>query len=158
MNSHNEEEAGSQVKLPQLYALQLERLLAHGLAPSEILELLQTGSEDELAERVNPEVKWERLLTYAKENRAAIEAAVLHGYSFPFITIGGLKSLLAIKFLKLEERDYRFTGQRIEGLQLNPPEYERLRVMVPLYWNFIPADAEQSSDQAAFTIRLEQPS
>ncbi|BBH22945.1 hypothetical protein Back11_42900 [Paenibacillus baekrokdamisoli] len=155
MNNRIEEENRSEVKLPQRYALQLERLLAHGLAPSEILGLLQSGSEAELAECVTSEVNWERLLTYAKENWQTIEYAVLHGYSFPFITIGGIKSLLAIKFLKLEERDYRFTGHRVEGLQLNTPEYERLRGMVPLYWNFIRTDADPSSDNVEITIRLE---
>ncbi|QHW33461.1 hypothetical protein GZH47_23455 [Paenibacillus rhizovicinus] len=141
-------------KLPQLYALQLERLIAHGLREERILELLRSGSEAELAALVNPEVKWERLITYAQDNRQTLEKAVRHGYSFPFITIGGIKSLLAIKFGRQEAADYSFGGDRIEGLRLHASEHDLLRAMLPSYWVFTRAAASLPDDNVEISIAL----
>ncbi|RED65656.1 hypothetical protein [Cohnella lupini] len=153
MRNSIEEKTLSKAKLPQLYALQLERILARGLASSEIIELLRTSNEAELAERVDSEVKWERLLEYAKDNWPVMESAVLDGYSFPFITIGGIKSLLAIKFLKLEGTDYRITDDRLEGLRLTEADYNVLRSMIPPYWKFIRDDtAALPSGEVEITI------
>ncbi|MBO7747215.1 hypothetical protein I8J29_23715 [Paenibacillus sp. MWE-103] len=134
--------------MPQLYALQLERILARGFSADETLALLWHGSKDELATRIDPEPTWERLLTYAGEHWANVEAAVRGGYRFSFLTIGGLMSLLAIKFRKREETDYRFTGERIEGLRLTGSELALLRSMVPTYWAFLPADAADAEARA----------
>ncbi|MFC4811714.1 hypothetical protein [Paenibacillus sp. GCM10023250] len=137
--------------MPQLYALQLERIIARGFSADETLELLRHGSKEELAARIDPKPTWERLLTYAEEHWANVETAVREGYRFSFLTIGGLKSLLEIKFRKREETDYRFTGERIEGLRLADSELALLRSMVPAYWAFIPADAAEAEAQAART-------
>jgi hypothetical protein len=140
MSNIIEENTQSKTKLPQLYALQLERILARGLDSSEVIKLLHTSNEAELAERVDSQVKWVRLLEYAKDNWPVMESAVLEGYSFPFITIGGIKSLLDIKFRKLEGSDYRIADDRLEGLRLTAADYNVLRSMIPSYWKFIRND------------------
>ncbi|WP_161742442.1 hypothetical protein [Paenibacillus glycinis] len=149
--------SGAGVKVPQLYALQLERLIARGLPAARIVQLLRAGSEEELAALVDPEVKWERLLTYARDNLETVEAAVQGGYAFPFITIGGIMSLLDIKFGKREGTDYRFPGDRIEGLRLNGAEADLLRSMLPAYWEMSRTGANLPEDQAELSIALREP-
>lgn len=151
--------SGGGTKLPQLYALQLERMIAHGLSANKIMDLLRAGaeSEAELTEAVDPNVKWERLLTFAQDNLQLMESAVSDGYRFPFITIGGIKNLLAIKYRKREGADYRFPGDRIEGLRLNGAELELLRSMIPTYWVFTRGDSQLGEDRHEITIALQRP-
>ncbi|QAY66957.1 hypothetical protein [Paenibacillus protaetiae] len=143
------------VTVPQLYALQLERIAANGLAADDIVAMLRRGSEAELAEKIDPEVKWDRLLGFAKDNWQAVETAVREGYRFPFITIGGIKNLLAIKFGKREGTDYRFQGDRIEELSLSSAEYNLLRSMIPLYWRFFSGDVVEQAERIRISIALQ---
>jgi hypothetical protein len=139
-------------KLPQPYGLRLEMILAKGFSADEALKLIRRNDAAELREKVNPETAWESFLEYANAHEEAIEAAVRNGYEFPFLTIGGIRSLLSIKFGKSEERDYRFRDGRIERLRLTRPELESLRKRVPDYWRF--AETGTEVDRSEETVEI----
>lgn len=131
------------VRIPQLYALHLEIMLAHGLTPFKIVELLRANDAAEITAIVDT-VKWDRLLAYAQDNWETIESAVWNGYDFTFMTFDGVVSLLAIKFQKHNGEDYRSGGEQIEGLHITSAEYTVLREMIPSYWNFSDVDSSSS--------------
>ncbi|MBB6673584.1 hypothetical protein [Cohnella nanjingensis] len=128
--------------VPQPYGLRLEMMLARGLSPAEALALIRRGDAAALGERVNPELNWEGFVVYAQANDDRIAAALQDGYAFPFLTIGGMKNLLSIKFGLAEERDYRYAEGRIEGLRLTADDLAAFRRMVPSYWQFALTEAE----------------
>lgn len=144
----------SKTKLPQPYGLRLEMIRGAGYSDHEILKAIERSDASELHKKVDPEVSWDGLFNYAKEHRDALEKAVLDGYQFTFITIGGLKDLLAIRFGKNEEQDYRFGGTYIDRLRMNAADYLLLRDLVPNHWDFSPIRTDPESDRIEFRIQL----
>lgn len=145
----------SMVKLPQPYALRLEVIRAKGFSDREMLELLRRLDSRELQEKVNSELKWDSFLDYVQEQWETVKTAVLEGYRFSFITIGGLKSLLSIRFQKAEGEDYFFTGNRIEQLKLNAADLQLLRSLVPeMHWNFIKTETDSATGTTEIRIEL----
>lgn len=130
--------------VPQPYGLRLEMMLARGLAPAEALALIRRGDAEALGERIHPELKWEGFVAYAQENDGRIEAALLEGFAFPFLTVGGLKQLLSIKFGLVEERDYRYAEGRFEGVRLTTADLAAFRRQVPPYWQFTLTEPESA--------------
>ncbi|TJY42308.1 hypothetical protein E5161_09925 [Cohnella pontilimi] len=139
-------------KLPQPYALRIEMIRAKGYSDQQMIELIERADADLLKEKVDAEVNWGAFLQFAGENTAAVRAAVLEGYRFSFITIGGIKSLLSIRFGKEEQRDYRFGGSWIDGLKLSASLYEKLRDLVPEHWRML---VETGADTETVEVRIE---
>lgn len=129
-------------KLPQPYGLRLETIFARGFRADEALQLIRRNDAAELRQKVDPEAAWESFLEYANAHPETIEAAVRDGYQFPFLTIGGLRSLLSIKYNKTEDRDYRVRDNRIEQLFLTKSELESLKRLAPRHWHIIERAAE----------------
>lgn len=126
-----------EAKLPQPYGLRIEIIRAGGFADEELLRLLQAGDAQALRNKVNERISWDSFLEYARTEWPAVREAVLHGYRFTFLTIGGLKDLLSIRFGKEEARDYSFDGAEIAGLRLTPGQFEELKNCLSANWCII---------------------
>jgi hypothetical protein len=122
-------------KLPQPYGLRIELIRAGGLTDLEALKVLQEGDKETLVSRVSGEISWDGFLEYAKEEWLTVKTAIANGYRYKFLTIGGLKDLLSIRFGREAERDYTFDGGVVEGLRLAPEEYEALRGYLAVNWS-----------------------
>jgi hypothetical protein len=142
------------VKLPQPYALRMEMIRAKGYADHEVLALIELYDAERVKDKVDAEVNWDGFLAYARENADNLKAAVLEGYQFSFITIGGIKSLLSIRFHKTEEQDYVSGGSSIDRLTLSAAEFERLRGLVPQHWKMTVTRPEQGKDAVEIRIEL----
>jgi hypothetical protein len=141
-------------KLPQPYALRMEMIRAKGYADHEVLAMIELYDAELLKVKVDAEVNWDGFLAYARENADNLKAAVLEGYHFSFITIGGIKSLLSIRFHKTEEQDYLLGGSSIERLTLSAAEFERLRGLVPPHWKMTVTSSDQETDPVEIRIEL----
>ncbi|NEW05027.1 hypothetical protein GK047_03205 [Paenibacillus sp. SYP-B3998] len=125
------------VKLPQPYGLRLEMIRAKGFTDAETIELLKRNNETELLAAIHSEINWEGFIAYNHEHGELLKAAVLDGYQFSFITIGGIKNLLSIKFNKHEGADYEIQGSFITKLKLSEADFLRIRLLVPKHWKLI---------------------
>ncbi|MNI81740.1 hypothetical protein D3C73_1383840 [compost metagenome] len=119
---------------------------ASGFDVHELLAVLQAGDAQALRDQVNGEIGWDVFLEYAKEEWLTVKTAVLHGYRYKFLTIGGLKDLLSIRFHKEEGRDYSFDGEEVDGLMLEQAELEALKGFLAVNWSFAGVVDESGSD------------
>lgn len=123
--------------LPQLYALRLEMIRAKGIQGAELVELLERKDAAELQQRVNPELQWDGFVEYLQEHLDEVKQALSEGYRFKFMTVGGLRSLLEIKFGLRAEQDYVFDNNRFAGVRLHREDYQQLRALAPDYWEIL---------------------
>jgi len=141
-------------KLPQPYGLRLETMFAKGFRAEEALQLIRRNDPAELREKVDPEAAWESFLEFANAHPETIEAAVRDGYRFPFLTIGGLRSLLSIKYNKKEDRDYRVRDNRVEQLFLTRSELASLRRLAPNHWRILERAAEDGRAEDVVGVEI----
>lgn len=134
-------------KLPQPYGLRIELIRAGGLSDPEALRILQAGDKEALISRVSGEIGWDGFLDYAKEEWLTVKTAVLSGYRFKFLTIGGLKDLLSIRFGKEDGVDYQFNGEEISALLLTQEERRALHALMPVNWQLV--ELPDREDQTA---------
>lgn len=125
---------GGRVGLPQPYALRLELIRSRGYSNREVLDLVERRDEAKLKEQINAELGWVDFLEYANAHAAEFAAAVWRGYTFKFMTIGGLRSLLEIKFGLQPERDYQLRAGKFTGLLLDASSCQLLERLTPDYW------------------------
>jgi hypothetical protein len=130
-------------KLPQPYGLRIEMIRAAGYSGQELLAVLLAADSEELRDQINKDISWDVFLEYVKEEWLTVKTAVLYGYRYKFLTIGGLKDLLSIRFRREEGVDYRFDGEQVEGLLLGQEELEALMELLAVNWN-IDQGIEQS--------------
>ncbi|GIP41223.1 hypothetical protein J31TS4_45030 [Paenibacillus sp. J31TS4] len=142
------------VKLPQPYGLRLEMIRAKGYTSEQIVALLGKDSAEALREQVGQEGNWDGFLDYVREHRGEVETALTTGYRFKFLTIGGVRSLLTIRFGKEEGKDFRFGGMFLEDVRLCPEELAELRELVPRHWAFVEEPGGQGTEPAPIRIQL----
>lgn len=123
--------------LPQLYALRLEKIQAKGIQGAELVELLERKDAAELQQRVDPELQWDGFVEYLQEHWEEVRQALTEGYRIKFMTVGGLRGLLEIKFGLLPEQDYVFENNRFAGVRLHREDYQQLRWLAPDYWEIL---------------------
>jgi hypothetical protein len=120
--------------LPQLYALRLERIRAKGIQGAEAVALLERKDAAELQQRIDSELQWDGFVEYLQEHLDEVKQALVEGYRFKFMTVGGLRSLLEIRFGLRAEQDYVFDNNRFSGVRLHREDYQHLRILAPDYW------------------------
>jgi hypothetical protein len=121
-------------KLPQPYALRLEMLRAKGYSKTEMIEIAVGYNEAEFKELIHSEVDWKGFMTYRHEYKETLVSAIKDGYQFSFITFGGIKNLLAIRFNKLEDADYDIVESTFRNLTLSSEQFQLFRSLVPNHW------------------------
>ncbi|GIP50794.1 hypothetical protein D3C76_405110 [compost metagenome] len=143
------------VSLPQPYALRLETIRAKGMEENAALELLERNSAAEWQERINPELQWDGFAEYVREHVEEVKQAYLEGYRFKFMTVGGLRSLLQIKFGLQAGQDYVYdeNNHGFSGVKLKEADYRSLRMLSPDYWE-IRID-QKDSDRGLLELRIE---
>ncbi|MGN8769832.1 hypothetical protein ACTNDP_10255 [Paenibacillus barengoltzii] len=139
--------------LPQLYALRLERIQAKGIQGAELVKLLERKDSDELQQRVDSELQWDGFVEYLQEHWDDVKQALTEGYRFKFMTVGGLRSLLEIKFGLQAERDYVFDNNRFAGVRLHREAYQQLRALAPDYWEIL--IDQEDPDTGTLEMRIE---
>jgi hypothetical protein len=143
------------MKLPQPYALRIEMIRAKGFSDRELLALLEQSDSAELLAKVDAELNWDNFLDYVGEHWDTVKTAVLDGYQFSFISIGGIKNLLSIRFKKVEDQDYRFDGTCIEQLKLSNADLRLFRSLVPsTHWNIIEIGTDPEDGVIELKIEL----
>jgi len=146
------------VKMPQPYALRIERIRAMGYSATELLHLLKRDDAIEKLAEVDAEMDWENFLAYASQHGESMQEAVLHGYRFSYLTFGGLKSLLGIRYKKEEGRDYIVRGNCIEDLALDEDEVPLLQAMLPeVMWEIAEVSRIQEKHMMEVRIALNTP-
>lgn len=141
--------------LPQPYALRLEMIRAKGIEVAAVLELLERNNAAEWQQRVNSELQWDGFAEYVREHADEVKQAYFEGYRFKFMTVGGLRNLLQIKFGLQAGQDYGFdeSGNRFSGVKLKAEDYHNLRVLAPDYWEiFID---QRDSERGMLELRIE---
>lgn len=141
--------------LPQPYALRLEMIRAKGIEVAAVLELLDRNNAAEWQQRMNPELQWDGFAEYVREHVDEVKQAYLEGYRFKFMTVGGLRNLLKIKFGLQAGQDYAFdeSGNRFSGVKLKTEDYQNLRMLTPDYWEIL--IDQKDSDRGMLELRIE---
>ncbi|WP_178020516.1 hypothetical protein [uncultured Paenibacillus sp.] len=141
--------------LPQPYALRLEMIRAKGIEVAAVLELLDRNNAAEWQQRMNPKLQWDGFAEYVREHVDEVKQAYLEGYRFKFMTVGGLRNLLKIKFGLQAGQDYAFdeSGNRFSGVKLKTEDYQNLRMLTPDYWEIL--IDQKDSDRGMLELRIE---
>ncbi|MBA2939490.1 hypothetical protein HZF08_14335 [Paenibacillus sp. CGMCC 1.16610] len=146
------------VKLPQPIGVRIEAARAYGISGTELTEILRSGDFNRLKNAVLDDWTWDSLFEYAASRREECEEAILHGYSFTFITIRGLKTYLKYRFGLVEDQDFSSSEYGVEQLRLNQEELVQLRETIPdVHWHIVVRENVAVEGKSTVDIVLKSP-
>jgi len=144
----------TRIKLPMPIGLLLERAKGYGFSESRLLAILNQRDHTAFPNEHNEQISWNVLFDYAAEHRFPIARALREGYTFKFITIRGLKRLLAFKFNRHPGTDYVEEEGKITGLTLTRFETDALRSLLSPQWALIIQLGEIKHGQARMKVDI----
>jgi hypothetical protein len=124
------------VKLSMPAGLLLEAAIAGGVDGDHLLDVIRNKNVNALSHIGKEEASWFYFFQYAQENWGYMVIAVREGYTFKFITIRGLQTLVQTRFSFKENKNYTVGETWIE-LTLNTAQLEFLKSRIPSQWEFI---------------------
>ncbi|TNJ63614.1 hypothetical protein FE784_24465 [Paenibacillus hemerocallicola] len=142
----------SKVRLSSPIALMIENCRAGGVSDQVLLECLRSEDFRSLPPIGDGKMNFDKLLETANEIGNDWESAILNGYEFSFITITGIRKLLAAKYRKQLNQDYDQDDLVIKGLILQVDEIASLRELISRQWNVI---EETEHDEQLKRVRIE---
>jgi hypothetical protein len=141
------------VKLSMPAGLLFEAAIAGGVDGDHLLDVIRTKNLNALSHIGKEEASWFYFFQYAHENWENIVLAVREGYTFKFITIRGLQTLVQTRFSFKEKENFTVGESWIE-LNLNTTQLEFLKSRIPCQWEFI--EQENSSYNFRAVLALTQ--
>lgn len=145
----------NKTRLSQPIGLMLEWCRAQGITDEELIHCLRTRNFARLQAAGDGTINFEKTLDIANEIGNDWESAIRFGYEYNYITISGLTRLLARKFGRQQQADYRVEGLSIHGLTLSDTEAGSLQGMIARQWLVKPEDSSgNEQNNRVYTVEL----
>lgn len=141
-------------KLTQPNALRLELIRANGFTDADILTHFQNGDLSPFQQVGNGEIDFSSLLEFANAQWEAFEQAVRVGYELSFLSINGIRNLIAARFGLQADQDYTSHEEYLAGLHLEPTQLEWLQAVLPKNWAIVAQGEAQAVGQQSYNIQL----
>lgn len=120
-------------KVSLMVAYLIESPLAKGMERQTLLEYVQQEKAAELNDFVR-RFEYNDLIEAYKENPENITSAIQSGYQVKFVTLGGVKNLLGMKFALEEEKDFEATKDSVLNIPLTKNQFAIVREMLSSNW------------------------
>lgn len=146
------------VKLSLPVGLWIENCMSSGLDPATIIAYIHNKDWTPLLSNVaDPQMDMLDRLQIATDMNDPWEQAILEGYRFKFIHIGGVKRLLYIRYQLQEHRDYQQNGNQLSGLLLHSDMISNINEKIGIQWEIL-IDTQTLSNTQNMQIRLKNES
>ncbi|HLR54111.1 MAG TPA: hypothetical protein VK078_05230 [Pseudogracilibacillus sp.] len=116
-----------------MVAYLIESPLARGMERQTLLEYVQQEKTAELNDFVR-RFEYKDLIEAYKENPENIASAIQFGYQVKFVTLGGVKNLLGMKFALEEEKDFKATENSVLNIPLTQDQFAIVKEMLSSNW------------------------
>lgn len=146
------------VKLSLPVGLWIENCMSSRLDAATIISSIHNKEWTPLLAKVaDPQMDMVDRLQIATDMNDPWEQAIIEGYRFKFIHIGGIKRLLYFRFQLQEHRDYTQTGNKLSGLVLHSDMISSIEEKIGIQWEIV-TDPQTLSNQLTLQIRLKNES
>lgn len=144
------------VRLAQNIMLMLEAVRAKGLTNEEILRDVEhkEAAYFEPFGRGIPD--WATFIEFARGNSEKFKQALEKGYQVGFLTFGGLKTLLNIKFNLTGEKDYELGSDHVQQVPLTSEQLDALKSILSNNWIIAVQEQNQETEKSLVKIHLTQ--
>ncbi|MBL0388539.1 hypothetical protein JJB07_18200 [Tumebacillus sp. ITR2] len=132
------------IKLNQPTALRLEQIRAKGFSDEDILAKLKAEDLTAFQNALGEDVDFTSILDFLRANPDDFEKALTDGYELTFISIFGIKNLLAARYNLVAGRDYPDSDESLEDILLTLDGVAWLKST--LSKNFRVLDLEKSAE------------
>ncbi|WP_163102493.1 hypothetical protein [Peribacillus alkalitolerans] len=125
------------VRISVHVALLLETVKSNGLTNDEIMRLLEERDYSRFHEVLEGLSEWADLADYYHWNKDEFKKIVNDGYKIKFLTKGGLRTLLRVKYGLNPNEDYEDGVDYFHDVKLSTKELESLCDNLSLNWSVI---------------------
>lgn len=116
-----------------MVAYLIESPLAKGMERQTLLTYVQQEKAAELNEYVG-RFEYKDLIEAYNKNPQNIKSAILSGYHVKFVTLGGVKNLLGMKFALEEEKDFEVVDDKVLDIPLTKAQFAVVEEMLSSNW------------------------
>lgn len=146
------------VKLSLPVGLWIENCLTSGISPAELIEYIHQQDFAPILSKVDdPQMDMVDRLNVATQMNDPWEQALIEGYRFKFIHVGGVKRLLRFKFQLHEHRDYTQNENILSGLVLTSKMKHIIEERIGIQWEVV-SNLHPDSNITGIQIRLKKES
>src|SRR5699024_8246142 len=107
----------------------VESAVGRGMERHTLVEYVQQEKTGELNDFVR-RFEYKDLIEAYKENPENIASAIQFGYQVKFVTLGGVKNLLGMKFALEEEKDFKATENSVLNIPLTQNQFAIVKEML----------------------------
>ncbi|WP_151208770.1 hypothetical protein [Paenibacillus yonginensis] len=141
-----------EIRLPQPVGLKTEMAKALGKTAEELIEIVETKNWAALPALPEGRGTWEGWIDFAANQPDMLLAALKEGYRFNFATIGGVRTLLEVKWGLVIGQDYQDGGQSAEEVPLQDEAVQELGRLVTVPWEITRTGQTAPSGQPLYRI------
>lgn len=111
----------------------IETLRNHGVSDDALISQVADGDISNW-ENLDTSFDFKGLIDLYKQDEQVYQSIIQDGYQVKFVTFGGLKNLLKLKFNKIADKDYTTLETGITGLKVTADELEELQQLLSQNW------------------------
>lgn len=131
-------------KVTLMEAYMIETLRSKGMSNIELVTELEQKNTNSL-KSMDPNYDYTDLITLYERDKKAFTSILTDGYEVKFVTMGGLKGLLELKFGKIATRDYTLTDKGMEHLEIEAEDLQVLNQFLSKNWTIQEAPVKSES-------------
>lgn len=131
-------------KITLMDAYVIETLRSKGMSNEQLIMELEQKNLDAL-KNINANYDYNDLVTLYEQDKSAFTSILTDGYEVKFVTMGGLKGLLELKFDKIADRDYTLTDKGIEHLEMEEHQLHVLNQLLSRNWTIEQSPSKEIS-------------
>lgn len=117
-------------------AYMLETLFSKGIKKEAFIQAMKEKTIDQYAE-FDDSFDYTRLSSSVEGKESLFEEAVRNQYTISYLTIGGLRNLLKIKYGFNDSGDYMLYDQKLEDLTIRTDQLEEIKTLVQSAWSVL---------------------
>lgn len=114
-------------------AYMIETLFSKGLKKEAFIQALKEDSLKQIVQ-FDDSFDYTRLIDSVKGNETVFEEAIENCYRVSYLTIGGLKNLLRLKYGFEEGVDFNLYEQKLQGLSVSENQLKEIKALVGIVW------------------------
>lgn len=117
-------------------AYMLETLFSKGIKKEAFIQAMKEKTIDQYVE-YDDSFDYTRLSNSVAGKETIFEEAIKNQYTISYLTIGGLRNLLEIKYGFSDPKDYTLYDQKLEGLTIHTNQLEEIKTLVQSAWSVL---------------------
>lgn len=142
----------SDVRLPQPVGIKTELAKSLGCTIPELVEIIEQQRWEALPSLPEGRGTWEGWVDFAQNQPDMLLAALKEGYRLNYATIGGVRTLLEVKWGLAAGRDYQEGEDSVQQVPLTDEQAQELSRMITVPWEITSIGENDSSGRNHYKI------